>query len=280
MLLGFAKEFHRIYNENNVPRSAAALTYYLTMTFFPLLICLYTLLGSSYDKAMEVLDFTRHLMAAETAAAIEDFLAYVAANNNKAMMLAALFVLLTSASAAERSLHATIGEMQGKQRFRGLMGFAFSIVFSLILVAAIYLATILMLSGGSFLQWLNGVLPILHIGGSWRILRFFLLAGIVNVIVWAIYKVSQRRDDRYPTHLGAVLATLAMVGVSIVFSGFISASNRYPLVYGSLASVILLMLWLYTSCLVIYCGAAFNIALRNRGSDVPEQRQPPDAEEK
>ena len=35
------------------------------------------------------------------------------------------------------------------------------------------------------------------------------------------------------------------------------------MVYGSLASLILLMLWLYFCSLVIYCGAAFNIVLRD-----------------
>ena len=33
-----------------IPRSAAALSYYLTMSVFPLIICLYTLLGSSQDS--------------------------------------------------------------------------------------------------------------------------------------------------------------------------------------------------------------------------------------
>ena len=35
------------------------------------------------------------------------------------------------------------------------------------------------------------------------------------------------------------------------------------MVYGSIASIILLMLWLYFSCQIIYIGAALNIAIRN-----------------
>jgi len=51
--------------------------------------------------------------------------------------------------------------------------------------------------------------------------------------------------------------------MSFVFSVFIGASAKYPLVYGSLASVILLMFWLHLCCQIIFIGAAFNIALRN-----------------
>ena len=233
------------------------------MTLFPLLIILYTLLGNSYDKAMRILEFAKNFIAAESAKTIAEFLRYVAGNNSTAMMIAAMLVLVTSASAAVRSLQATIGEMQGGQRFQGLMGFVFSVIFSLLFVAAIYFAVLVMLTGREFIQWLNGVLPFVDISDSWNVLRFLVLAAIEYAIVWGVYEVSKRRVDRYPTGLGALLATLSLVGMSIAFSLFIGASARYPLVYGSLASVILLMFWLYTACVVIYCGAAFNIAMRN-----------------
>ena len=54
-----------------------------------------------------------------------------------------------------------------------------------------------------------------------------------------------------------------LVGVSIAFSAFIGASVKYSLVYGSLASIILLMMWLYTSSTVIYCGMALNLTIRD-----------------
>lgn len=276
MIIRFAREFGRIYTETHLTRASAALSYFLTMTFFPLLICLYTMLGNSYGQAVRVLDFARNFIAAETAETIAEFLRYVATNNNTAMMVAALAVLVTSASAAERSLHITIGEMQGGQRFQGLMGYVFSVIFALLFVAALYFAIIVMLTGRQFISWLNGLLPFIDLGNSWNTLRFLVLAGIDYVMVWGIYKLFERRNDRYPTYVGAVLATLAMVGVSIAFSLFIGASARYPLVYGSLASVILLMFWLYTECLVIYCGAAFNIALRNLNREERRREFDPD----
>ena len=266
--MSFLREFGALYMDKRLTRASAALSYFLTMTLFPFLIILYTMLGNSYDKAMRVLAFAKNFIAAESVDAIAEFLRYVAANNSTAMMIAAMLVLLTSASAAVRSLQATIGEMQGGQHYQGLTGFVFSVIFSLLFVAAIYFAVLVMLTGREFIQWLNGVLPFVDISDSWNVLRFLVLAGIDYGIVWGIYAVSKRRVDTYPTGLGAVLATLAMVGVSIAFSLIIGASARYPLVYGSLASVILMMFWLYTACLVIYCGAAVNIALsRVRAQD-------------
>ena len=259
----FVRCFSRIYTGRRLSRASAALSYYLTMTFFPLVICLYTLLGNSYDKAMRVLGFAGNIMAAETVSFLEDFLYYVSANNSTAMMLASILVLLTSASAAVRSLQGTIGDLQGGQRFQGALGFLFSLVFSLLFVAALYFAILVMLTGRSVIERLNQFLPFVDISQSWGYVRFLALAGIDYVIVWAMYEASKRSWDRYRTWPGALLSTAAMVVVSIVFSVFISASTKYPLVYGSLASVILLMLWLYTICIVILSGAAFNIVIRD-----------------
>jgi membrane protein len=252
-----------MYTEGRLARAAAALSYYLTMTFFPLIICLYTLLGNSYDKAMQVLNFAENLMAAETVGYLEDFLYYVASNNSTAMMAASVVVLITSSSAAVRSLQGTIADMQGGQRFQGALGMLFSVIFSLLFVAALYFAILVMLTGSSVIDKLNQFLPFVDIRPSWTYLRFIILAGIDFAIVWGVYRVSKRSWDTYRTWPGAVLTTLAMVVVSYVFSVFFSASAKYPLVYGSLAAVILLMLWLYVVCTVILLGAAFNIVLRD-----------------
>lgn len=261
--ISFVKEFTRLYSGKHITRAAAALSYYLTMTIFPLIICLYTMLGNSYTNAMRILSFAEKLMAPETARSIEDFLLYVASNNSNAMMVAGLTVLVTSASAACRSLQASIGDMQGGQRFQGLFGFLFSIIFSLLFLAALYFAVIVMLTGHRVINKINELLPLVDISRTWNWLRFIILFGIMFVIIWGIYEISKRSCDNYHTFGGAIISTVASVVASVIFSIFIGASTKYPLVYGSLASIILLMFWLYTCCLVIYCGAVFNITVRN-----------------
>ena len=253
----------RFYTGKRIPRAAAALSYYLTMTAFPLIICLYSLLGNSYSKAIEILDFLNQFLSAETTHAVRAFLAYVADSHSKAMFIAGLTVLITSASAAVRTLQATIGEMQGGRRFQGLSDFLFSLVFSLAFLASMYFGILVMFTGRDFIELLNGWLPFIDISSSWQWIRFLLLGGIELVIFWGIYAVSRRHRDRYPILPGALFATLGLVVMSWIFSGFIAVSTRYPLVYGSLASLILLMFWLYLCCQIIYLGAALNIALRD-----------------
>lgn len=252
-----------IYSKKRIPRASAALSYYLTMTVFPLFICLYALLGKNYGRAAETMDFVADFLAADTVQFISDFLKHVAESNSPAVVVVALTVLVTSSSAAVRTIQATIGEMQGGQRFQGIMNFLFSIVFSFAFLAAMYFSVLVILTGQEVLNFLNDLLPFVDISSSWVWLRFLLLAGIVLVIFWGVYCFSKRRSDRYGTFPGAALATAATVVMSAAFSVFVGESAKYPLVYGSLASIILLMLWLYTCCQIIFIGAAFNIALRD-----------------
>lgn len=276
--VALVRRFGNLYTDKRLSRAAAALSFFLTSTLFPLLIILYTLLGSSPGRIERILDFARRLMAAESVETIADFLQYVAANNSRSMMMAAFLLLLTSASAAVRTLEATIGELQGQQRYRGLRELLFSLILSLLLTAALYFAVLVMLTGPVFLAWLNRVIPALDISGAWQVLRYPLLAAIQYFIIGGVYLVSMPRGARYPLRPGALLATAALVGVSVAFSAFIGASARYPLVYGSLASVILLMLWLYTCCIMIVSGAALNVALRDQKREEQQKRFAPNEE--
>lgn len=278
-LWALLKRWAKLYSETRLTRASAALSFFLTSTLFPLLIILYTLLGSSPELIKRIMHYVRILMAERTADIIGDFLNYVGRNNSQKMMLAALLLLLTTASAAVRTLQATVGEMQGKPRFRGLMDFLFSLVFSLLFTAALYFSLLVMLTGRAFLVWVNSFLPILDIALTWQIVRYPLMAAILYLIICGLYLSSMPRKDRYPIMPGALFSTAALVAVSVAFSFIIGASARYPLVYGSLASVILLMLWLYTCCLMLLCGAALNVALRDQQREDRQRRFAPETEE-
>ena len=253
-----------VYFGKRVTRGAAALAYYLTMTIFPLLICLYSMLGSQYRQAMQILGVVQNFIAEDTFTTLEDFLAYVASSNSTAMLIAALLVLITSASAAFRSFEMTVGDIQGQMRFRGVGGFIISLLFSVVFLAAVYLSILIMLTGSWFLSFVDKWLPFVNISKSWTWVRFLILFGVVFLMIYFFYYVTGPKNRPYQVTKGALTATAAMVVVSIVFSVFISASAKYPLVYGSIASIILLMLWLYLASYVLIMGEVINIVLRDR----------------
>ena len=263
-----AKAVYAIYLDEQVPRAAAAMSYYLTMSLFPLIVCLYALLGRNYDNMLQILELADRVVTPETTRYIKGFLLYVANNPSRGMLLAAVTLLLSSASAAVRVMQLELREIRGTQsRVLGLNGWLFSLLFSLAFVFVLYFGILVILTGPTVLTFVEKILPVLPVTRAWEWLRFFVLGGLVFLTLWGVYAVSALRGGmKGPTAPGALLGTLGIVLMSMAFSAFIAVSARYPLVYGSLASIILMMFWLFLSCQMICIGAALNAVMARERS--------------
>ena len=57
--------------------------------------------------------------------------------------------------------------------------------------------------------------------------------------------------------VSSLVCALALVTASALFSWFIGLSSRYSLVYGSLVSIIILLVWLYFCGQILFLGIVF-----------------------
>src|SRR5699024_4022775 len=64
--------------------------------------------------------------------------------------------------------------------------------------------------------------------------------------------------------LGAVFATIAWQVVSLGFSYYVNNLGNYSATYGSLGTVIVLMIWLYLSGIIITTGGVINAYVKER----------------
>lgn len=263
-VLEIVRDIYNIYLGKMIPRASAALSYYLTMTIFPLIICLYALFGQNYQMAMRAFNYLEQFLTPSANELIKSFLLHVAGTGGRTVLVAAVTMLALSASAAVRVLQGTISEMQGGHRFRAITDFFISFALAVALLLAVYLSMIVLLTGDRFLRWARESLSLTIADSSWLWARFLLLGGTALLLFWGMFGFTRPRSDRYLVFPGAALATAGIVLISTIFSRLIASSARYSLVYGSLASLILMMLWLYLICQAIFVGAALNIALRDR----------------
>lgn len=267
----------KIFADKQIPRSAAALSYYLVLALFPMVICLYALLGGSYDKMRHVLELADNLLSPDLTRNIKSFLLYVANSQSTGLLTAGILLLLSSASAAARVMQQGIGEIQGGRRHEGLRGWLLSWLFSLAFLGVLYVGALGMLGGELALEVVDKYLPQLHVSRAWSTLRIPLLGGLVFLTNWGVYELARLKGERGSTAPGALCATLGIVVMSWLFSRFVAVSARYSLVYGSLASQILLMIWLFFCSQLIYLGAAVNTlrgGVKRGGGEAAEQKEP------
>ena len=167
------------------------MSYYLTMSLFPLIICLYALLGNSYQQMPRMLELADRFLSRRPPAMSKSFLHLCGQQSQPGpWLVAAIPLLLSSASAAVRVMLQGLREIRGERRGgRACRSWLFSFVFSIAFVAAMYFGILVMLTGRSFLQLLERLVPVLHISRAWNWLRFLVLGGLVFLTLWGVYVV-------------------------------------------------------------------------------------------
>lgn len=261
-LVFYIRELVGIFLRHRVSRSGAALSYYLTFSLFPTLICIYALLSRFMPAPQDVVFYLQDLLPANTVETLIQYLEYVGDHTSVTMITAAIILMVTSSSAVFRGLHSAIAEIQGKARFHGLLFMLGSLLFGLLFLVAIYFGGIVLVTGRWFLQLVDRNLPHISIGEAWNWVRFLLLFAVLLLILYNLYRLMAPKDSDETVLPGALLAAAVLVAVSILMSFFIGMFSRYPLVYGSLASIVILMLWLDVCSIIIIMGAAWNVVHR------------------
>ena len=272
--VSFAWETARLCGRVGVSRSAAALSYFLILTLFPLLVCVNALLGLFHGSLEEVLLSLDQFLPPEVLSVLADYLGYVARVQSPALAAASLFTIVLSASAGLRTLLLTMDGLYQVENLRSLRRVAVSVVLSLLFLATVYLSVAVILTGDWFFHLLEGrlpealarLLPLAALGRLWAWLRYLLLFCFVLLLVLMVYRAGTPRGA---SRSGVVLlsslgAALAIVAASVLFSWFIGLSSRYALVYGSLASLIVLLVWLYLCSAILLAGAAAGRVLGRR----------------
>ena len=254
-----------LYFSKRVSRSAAELAYFLVLSFFPALICINAAIGTLNLDVASLLEEAAIIIPEAALTVLTEYVGYITTNQSHALLVAGIIMMLFSASAAMRSLMNVMGDIYERESYTGLWQVVASVVFSVLFLLTIYLSLVVVLTGNWFFHLLEGFLQrfprLSHIKlpWQWQWMRFLILFFLVMAVVMLIYRATvPRGKPRPPVLTGAFLASVALVLASAVFSYFISLSSRYSLVYGSLASVVILLVWLYLCGNIVILGSCFN----------------------
>lgn len=98
------------------------------------------------------------------------------------------------------------------------------------------------------------------------ILRWPLILALLVVVLAVVYRWAPNRPDaewRWITP-GAVIASVGLVAISGGLGWYVANFGSYDETYGSLAAVVVLMLWVWLSTVMVLVGAEINAELDRR----------------
>ena len=143
-----------------------------------------------------------------------------------------------------------------------------SIFYTIVFTLMIIISLILLVYGNQIVQLINTYFPFFREIS----LIVFLLRSCGSFLVFVIYflflyRFVPKHKTTFRNELpGAGLAAFLWIAFSYLYSVYIDSFHSFSSAYGSLTSIVLLMLWLYFCILFIFVGAMLNQYLKeNRG---------------
>ena len=254
-----------VYFTKCVSRAAAELAYFLILTFFPIVICISAVLNELHLDPASLMNHADPFLPEGVLIIFRDYLTYIDTNQSSTMLFSGAFLTILFASAAVRGLMNIMRELYGRATFRGIGQLVASILFSVLLLATIYLSLVVVVTGNWFFHLLGQLLKLeglVERFGTWQWVKYLLLFGIVFLFILLLYRFAAPLDKpRPPVVPGAFGASVALATASMIFSFLMGNSTRYSLIYGSLASVIIMLVWLYLCGNILIMGNVVNYVL-------------------
>jgi len=274
------------FSEDNLTDWAAALTYYGLLSLFPALIALVSLVGLFGDPqstTQTITDIVTKIGPQSAAQTFSGPIESITSNQSAAgiALVAGLFVALWSASgyvgAFMRASNVIYETPEGRPIWK-LRPLQMLVTLAMVILLAI-VALGLVLTGPT----VDAVAEPIGISSTattiWDIAKWPVLAGLFVFMISLLYYASPNvklRGFKWVTP-GSIVALVVWVLASAGFAFYVSNFGSYDKTYGTLAGLIVLLLWFWITNLAILFGHQLN-AERERSREIDEGRTRADRE--
>lgn len=259
LLVTAGKNFLR----HNATDLAAGLTYYAVFAIFPAVLALLSLLavlGNPDDTIRTVLDILRPLMSAERLDDIEPVLTRLSKSQGAGWTLAAgaagaLYSSSAYVGAFSRSMNQVreVEETRPFWKLRPLM-----LLITLVVVVFLAVSLVIITVSGPIAESVGDKLGVERSAlDLWEIAKWPALAVLVVCVVALLFHATPNvRSGRVRLlSPGAFLSLLIWAGLSTGFAFYVANFSSYNETYGSVAGVIIALLWLWLTNVALLFGA-------------------------
>ncbi|MEV7415478.1 YihY/virulence factor BrkB family protein [Streptomyces sp. NPDC089919] len=272
------------FRDDELADRAAALTYYGVLALFPALLVLVSLLGVAGESATEkVLDNLQKLTPGSARDVIADAVRQLQGNAGTGSLLAVVGLALAVWSASGyvaafiRAANAVYDVPEGRPVWKVLpLRLALTVT---LMVLAVVSALIVVFTGGLARQAGSA----LGLGDTtmtvWSIAKWPVLLVLVTAMIVILYWAAPNAKGRGFAWVspGSVLALAIWMAASAGFAFYVANFGSYNKTYGTLAGVIIFLVWLWITNLAILLGLEFDAEMARQraiAGGLPEDEEP------
>ncbi|MFF4187692.1 YihY/virulence factor BrkB family protein [Streptomyces sp. NPDC001691] len=252
---------------DNVSDFAAALTYYAVLALVPALLVAVSVIGLAAPQATgRLIDDLTSYAPAQSAVALRGALREMTTAQSAVWLLVATGTVsaLWSATSYLAVFRRALHSMHHLPDNRPALRTAHTIVATAVVLLALLLTGSAAIVVSGPLDRRAAALLGLDSLGTWPMLRWPIMLGVVTVLVLVLFRTGPREARGVRRGLpGGLLAVLLWFAASAGFALYAGHFASYTRLYGSLAGIVVFLVWLWFTNLSLLAGAQFN-AVRGR----------------
>jgi membrane protein len=247
----------------NVANRAAELAYWFLLGFFPMLLCVtsvVSMLGSVQGSQGTLMMYVGDVLPSTASSLVRQVLAQTTGSGRAWFSL--LFALWSSSSATS-GLIDTLNDIYALKESRPwwksrLIAIVLAIAMGVLLTAAL----IIVVYGPIILHKIAPGSASLYV---WKIAQWPAAAALLILALLGIYRYAPNIQEQKWKWLlpGSIVAAAIWMAVSILFKLYVRHFSHFGLLYGSLGTLIILMFWFYLSGIAILLGGEINAILED-----------------
>ncbi|MCH2508110.1 MAG: YihY/virulence factor BrkB family protein [Dehalococcoidia bacterium] len=243
----------------NGPQLSAAISYYTLFSLFPLIVAIIS--GLSFLLGQESIDELANRVAQQSPVSEETISEIItsAVNSRNIAGIVGILGLLWAGTAVFGSIRKGINATWGITRPRSflkerLIDITFMVVAAVLMLISIFSTAILTY----LMEILEFITRETYVDGAllWERLASALPPTLSFIVFFAIYWLLPNTNVKITEPLpGAIFATTGFEILKNVFVWFIGNSSIYSTIYGSVGSIVVLLVWVYVSSIILLFGS-------------------------
>jgi len=267
--MDFARRLWRKFQDDDVLNGAATLAFFFLLAIFPAAIFVLSLLPSLSIPHLQqaIVDLLDQVLPEQSAKLFEETVQGVTSDRTQLLTFGLIFSVW-SASAGVYAVMEQLNLIYDVKDQRGFWKARGTAILLMLLFVLLGIGSLsLVIFGGMVQAWLASI-----IGWNWPLLVFFatlrwiiIAVGLLMALA-VMYRFGPDVDLRF--HLisaGNVVAAILIALASIGFRFYVSKFGNYSAIYGNLAAMIILILWMYLVGITLLVGCEINAILRRGG---------------
>src|SRR5699024_5561838 len=268
------QDFIRYIKKADIVATSAQAAYFILLSLFPLLVFLITLIGYLPIDEEGFYDVLVYYTPQEVTDYIHTTVIDLIGTRNGSLLSISIIGTLWSASNGINAIRRSLNHSYDVEESRSyLYTKTISIGLTIGFIFIIIIALILPVFGKLIFQYVASIMELpTGFVWIWNLLRWGLSTFVFFMILTILFKlIPNTRVSFKKVMYGALFSTLCLQIVSYICSYYVGTIGNYSTTYGSLGTIIALMVWLYLAAMVILIGGVINAFMKElKTNDLPQ----------